>query len=213
MRRLEVGSSKLPWGRASLKESGTSSEWDEYVHDLHQMRLKHVRADVKEHMKTPRSLIIHQKMFPTKNAGALQRSSQQEERYLEIERANRALLNRLSSVMRKPGDVVSMVLATANANTHATLNEGTRKKELKRIDNENEKLISRIERGGSTYSRKAWAKDRNQQEKYLKNLSRYRNGPQATALRVAPNLKNKKKKRKTWSIASAKVVQRKWGDG
>ena len=196
MRRLEVGSSKLPWGRASLKESGTSSEWDEYVHDLHQMRLKHVRADVKEHMKTPRSLIIHQKMFPTKNAGALQRSSQQEERYLEIERANRALLNRLSSVMRKPGDVVSMVLATANANTHATLNEGTRKKELKRIDNENEKLISRIERGGSTYSRKAWAKDRNQQEKYLKNLSRYRNGPQATALRVAPNLKNKKKRGK-----------------
>ena len=84
MRRLEVGSSKLPWGRASLKESGTSSEWDEYVHDLHQMRLKHVRADVKEHMKTPRSLIIHQKMFPTKNAGALQRSSQQEERYLEM---------------------------------------------------------------------------------------------------------------------------------
>ena len=34
---------------------------------------------------------------------------------------------------------------------------------------ENEKLIHRIERGGSTYSRKAWAKDRNQQEKYLKN--------------------------------------------
>lgn len=187
-----MGSSKLPWGRASLKESGTSCEWDEYVHDLHQMRLKHVRADVKEHMRTPRSLIIHQKMFKTTSAGAVKRSSQQEERYLEIERANRALLNRLSSVMRKPGDVVSMVLA-AKSNVHATLNEGFRKKELKRIDYENDKLIHRIEAGGSTYSRKAWAKERNQQEKYLKNLSRYRNGPQATALRVAPNLKGKRK--------------------
>ena len=193
MRRLELGSSKLPWGRASLHESGTSSDWDEYVHDLHQMRLKHVRADVKQHMKTPRSLVIHKKMH-TSSAGALKKSSQQEERYQEIERANRALLNRLSSVMRKPGDVVSMVQASSNANTHATLNEGFRKKELKRIDSENEKLVVRIEKNGSTYSRKAWAKDRNQQEKYLKNLSRYRNGPQQTALRVVPKQRKKGKK-------------------
>ena len=195
MRRLELGSSKLPWGRASLHESGTSSEWDEYVHDLHQLRLKHVRADVKQHMKTPRSLIIHQRMNQSQSAGALKKSSQQEERYQEIERANRALLNRLSSVMRKPGDITGMVNATANQTTHATLNEGFRKKELKRIDNENDKLIQMIERGESSYSRKKMSKDRKQQEKYLKNLSRYRNGPQPTALRTTPKMKKPSKKR------------------
>ena len=192
MRRLEVGSSKLPWGRSSLKETGVSAEWDEYVHDLHQMRLKHVRADVKEHMKTPRSLTIHRKMKAGRARGRkARRAAIAEERYMEIERANRALLNRLSDVMRKPGDVVSMVQASLaeRENTHKTLNAGHRKKVMKRIDEENEKLITRIESGESTYSRKAWASDRKKQEKYLKNLSRYRNGPQSTAMRTAPRMK------------------------
>jgi hypothetical protein len=203
MRRLEVGSSKLPWGRSSLKETGVSAEWDEYVHDLHQLRLKHVRADVKEHMKTPRSLQIHRRMKEgrkgdgggggggNKRSRKARREAVAEERYMEIERANRALLNRLSDVMRKPGDVSEMVHASMvqHGNTHKTLNEGYRKKQMKRIDAENEKLITRIESGESTYSRKAWASDRRKQEKYLKNLSRYRNGPQATAMRTAPKMK------------------------
>lgn len=197
MRRLEVGSSKLPWGRSSLKETGVSAEWDEYVHDLHQLRLKHVRADVKEFMKTPRSLAIHKRMRKARGRKA-RREAVQEERYLEIERANRALLNRLSDVMRKPGDVVSMVQASMvqSGNTHKTLNQGYRKKEMKRIDAENEKLITRIESGESTYSRKAWASDRRKQEKYLKNLSRYRNGPQSTAMRTAPRMKKRGRHRR-----------------
>ena len=54
---------------------------------------------------------------------------------MEIERANRALLNRLSDVMRKPGDVVSMVQASIaqHGSTHKTLNKGYRKKEMKRL--------------------------------------------------------------------------------
>ncbi len=208
MRRLEVGSSKLPWGRAALKENGVGAEWDEYVHDLHQLRLKHVRADVKKHMKTPRSLLIHEAM--NKGGKNAKREAMMEERYLEIERANRALLNRLSSVMRKPGDVVSMVQASQNSGAMrtTTLNKVFRNKQLKRIDAENEKLIHQIERGKSTYSRKAWAADRRQQEKYLKNISRYRNGPQATALRTAPRIARKSKKRSQGSKGGRLRVHR-----
>ena len=164
MRRLEVGSSKLPWGRSSLKETGVSAEWDEYVHDLHQLRLKHVRADVKEYMKTPRSLSIRRMKERRRGATATSadagRARGRRRGIPRGERANRAT-DRLSDVMRKPGDVSEMVHASMvrNENTHKTLNKGYRKKEMKRIG-ENKKLITRIESGESTYSRKAWASDR-----------------------------------------------------
>ena len=89
----------LPYGRPN-EGSLVKQDWDDYLHDLHKTRLRHVRAEVKKEMKTPRSLMIRKRMGRNGKKQALM-----EERYLEIERENRILLNKMSRMMREPAEI------------------------------------------------------------------------------------------------------------
>eukprot|EP00949_MAST-11_sp_MAST-11-sp1_P004364 g4364.t1 len=121
----------LPYGRPN-EGSLVKQDWDDYLHDLHKTRLRHVRAEVKKEMKTPRSLMIRKRMGRNGKKQALM-----EERYLEIERENRILLNKMSRMMREPAEIKKAMQNSAMTFQPKTLNKKLRQSEFRRINFEN----------------------------------------------------------------------------
>lgn len=94
-----------------------------------------------------------------------------EDRYVQIERENRLLLERMASIMlRSQFDNVQEVRKPKRS-----LNEDRRRKELLRIMHENSKILSRIQSRQSTYNHLQWEKERREQERYLRNISYFDN--------------------------------------
>ena len=152
----------LPWGRKG--EDVFTQDWDDFQQDIHQKRLRHMKPVVRKFMESPKEGLS----METREA---KRKALKRARYLDIELENKVLLNKLSHLMRHPAEIFQAMAGEKLGPT--SLNKITRKKEYKRINRENNKLVSRIERGKGEYSRRKWAKERRQTQKYLDNLSRY----------------------------------------
>ena len=152
----------LPWGRKG--EDVFTQDWDDFQQDIHKKRLKHMKPVVRKFMESPKEGLS----METREA---KRKALKRARYLDIELENKVLLNKLSHLMRHPAEIFQAMAGEKLGPT--SLNKITRKKEYKRINRENNKLVSRIERGKGEYSRHKWAKERRQTQKYLDNLSRY----------------------------------------
>ena len=94
----------------------------------------------------------------------------EEERFTEIERCNRILLERLSNIMKKnnqntPND--------QNKFRVRSLNRDSRKRELVKITIENQNILKRIQNQKSGFSIQNWEESRRKEEIYLQNISEF----------------------------------------
>lgn len=100
----------------------------------------------------------------------LKKEQQLEERYTEIDRENRILLGKMSTIVktadqspekprRPPGPV--------------SLNQDSRKKELLRITRENGAILKRIQQAQPVYNHVVWEDDSRKNKNYLQNCAEY----------------------------------------
>lgn len=105
-----------------------------------------------------------------------------EDRYTEIERANRILLEKMSHIINnKKVVVVKQWDSNANKMNNSlyapsidakhSLNGEKRKRELYRINYENHKLLQRLQDKKSSYNVASWEYERVEKEKLMRNIS------------------------------------------
>ena len=98
-----------------------------------------------------------------------------EERYSEIERNNKLLLDRMTSIIgstdrkHQYSNPVLKSIPVAKQSLHSNF----RKRELQRITQENYKILQRLKEKESHYSVAKWEGDRKRTENYLNNICEY----------------------------------------
>uniref|UniRef100_A0A6T0T8J7 Uncharacterized protein n=1 Tax=Alexandrium monilatum TaxID=311494 RepID=A0A6T0T8J7_9DINO len=129
-------------------------------HELHKQRMKHVRPQV----DTSQPTTVH--LDHLRNN--LKREQLLEERYHEIDRENKILLQKMSDIMK------SSTYSGARAQSGPpSLNRDARKTELMRITQENQGILKRIQRAQPVYNHVQWEDSYRRSAQYLKNSSEY----------------------------------------
>lgn len=98
----------------------------------------------------------------------LKREQMLEERYSEIDRENRILLQKMSDIMRHP--TFSLPRSPSGP---VSLNRDYRKGELVRITQENQAILRRIQRAQPMYNHIEWDEAHKRNTSYLRNSSEY----------------------------------------
>lgn len=89
-----------------------------------------------------------------------------EDSFAQIDRANRVLLQRMSEIIKKPS--ATMASISQRKESHS-LNRDSRRKELRRITDENHAILRRIQSSQATYDRVKWEQEYRRSREYLKN--------------------------------------------
>lgn len=89
-----------------------------------------------------------------------------EDNFTEIDRANKVLLQRMTEIIRKPSIVASSMKTDPD---NKSLNRDSRRKELKRITNENLAILKRIQNIQPAYDHVGLEQDYKKTREYLKN--------------------------------------------
>lgn len=98
------------------------------------------------------------------------KEQQLEERYTEIERCNRLLLERLTGIMKKSNSTQPTPPKHFRVRS---LNRDSRKRDLVKITIENQSMLRRIQDRKSQYSVNGWLEGHRKEQKYLQNISEY----------------------------------------
>lgn len=117
----------------------------------------------------------------------LKREQMLEERYHEIDRDNRILLQKMSDIMKHP----SVKSGGGDQSAPVSLTRTARKADLQRITQENHAILKRIRQAGPVYNRIDWEEDFRRSGTYLKNSCEY-----------PPSLRNNLKTGKSASTSS-----------
>merc|ERR1719213_1525408 len=91
-----------------------------------------------------------------------------EDRYIEIDRANRILLQKMSDIMRKP-----VYEIRHGVHGPVSVSKDTRKRELIRITQDNQALLRRIQTTQPVYRHLQWEEAYKRNELYLRNACEY----------------------------------------
>ncbi|RLN89078.1 hypothetical protein BBJ28_00004890 [Nothophytophthora sp. Chile5] len=106
---------------------------------------------------------------PTHLRKNLKKEQMKEERYAEIERENRILLEKMSTIMQADSlDTKNQSLTYGHS-----LNKGQRKRELQKITSENQAILRRIQMREPTYDHVQWEEDAKKNERYAANIREY----------------------------------------
>eukprot|EP00416_Gambierdiscus_australes_P026233 CAMPEP_0171064258 /NCGR_PEP_ID=MMETSP0766_2-20121228/6170_1 /TAXON_ID=439317 /ORGANISM="Gambierdiscus australes, Strain CAWD 149" /LENGTH=277 /DNA_ID=CAMNT_0011520267 /DNA_START=190 /DNA_END=1023 /DNA_ORIENTATION=- len=97
----------------------------------------------------------------------LKREQLLEERYHEIDRENKILLQKMSDIMK------SSTYSERTQSVPPSLNRDSRKTELMRITRENQGILKRIQRAQPVYNHVQWEDSYRRNATYLKNSSEY----------------------------------------
>ena len=130
--------------------------------ERHRAKLDRMHADIDNRLPNSYSL-PHLRLN-------YKRGQQMEDRFAEIDRENRILLQRMSEIIRKPS-IVSFAHPKTQKNT--SLNRGSRRKELERITAENMGILKRIELVQPMYDHVKWEQDFRRSRTFLKNKCEY----------------------------------------
>ncbi len=133
-------------------------KYDEYCQRLHQKRLRSIKAAIDN--KAPKR--------PSHLRKNLKREQMMEERYATIERENRLLLEKMSSIMQGNHGIDNKLRKPKNVGS--SMNKTYRKRELQRITRENQAILRRIQACEPSLNRQVWEEDRRQNEKWLRNI-------------------------------------------
>eukprot|EP01062_Namystynia_karyoxenos_P001415 TRINITY_DN1048_c0_g1_i1.p2 TRINITY_DN1048_c0_g1~~TRINITY_DN1048_c0_g1_i1.p2 ORF type:complete len:206 (+),score=76.46 TRINITY_DN1048_c0_g1_i1:87-704(+) len=142
-----------------------SKRFQERCYAIHRQKLSTSRSAVDN--RTPQ-------MYPHLYQ-KLKKAQMEEERCSVIERDNRTLVKRMTEIMQRPG------IDTHNRVTHCSLNREARRRELLRITQENQKLLSRIQQRQPTYNHLQWEQERERNEMLCERICRYPYRPRQTA--------------------------------
>jgi E3 ubiquitin-protein ligase TRIP12 len=110
----------------------------------------------------------------------LKREQLLEDRYMEIDRENRILLQKMSDVMRKPA-----FEHRKSVKGPVSMTKDARKHDLIRITQENQALLRRIQTAGPVYNHLQWEESHRRNELYLRNACEY---PVVLRQQSAPSL-------------------------
>jgi hypothetical protein len=133
-----------------------SKKWEENNHRIHAEKLRRMQPRV----NSGQPLEFAHLKFKSKREQML------EDRFTEIERENRILLEKMSSIMNKrqkggPGGATR------------SLNKVARNEQMRKISLDNQALLKRLQEKSPCYSTHQWEEDRRQTEKRLKNLCEF----------------------------------------
>jgi E3 ubiquitin-protein ligase TRIP12 len=107
----------------------------------------------------------------------LKREQMLEERYSEIDRENRILLEKMSGIMKEKSQTVPSGMSARARSQESrgpvSLNRDFRKKELIRITKENQQILKRIQQAQPIYNHVQWEGEHKRNVGYLKNCSDY----------------------------------------
>jgi hypothetical protein len=137
----------------------TDSAYYQKCQDIHRQKLHTIKSSI-DNSEPHR---------PTHLRKNLKREQMKEERYAEIERENRILLEKMSHIMQ------SETLDNKNqavVYSHS-LNKEYRKRELQKITSENQSILRRIQMREPTYDHLQWAEEAKQNDKYATNIREY----------------------------------------
>jgi Hemingway/CFA97 len=95
-----------------------------------------------------------------------------EDRYMEIDRSNRILLQKMSEIMRNAAPT-SAAAQPPRKPPAVSLNRQLRKTELTRINQENQMMLKRIERAQPMYDHVKWEQNYRSSRVHLKNCCEY----------------------------------------
>lgn len=143
----------IPVGNKICAQKNRQRSWE-----LHQQRLKSMKAQV----DTTAPLVCH---FDHLRSN-MKREQQLEERYCEIDRENRILLQKMTDIMHQAP-------ATRSRSGPPSLNNDRRKTELSRITQENLGILSRIRKAQPMYNHIEWEDSFRQSSVYLRNCCEY----------------------------------------
>eukprot|EP00899_Mesostigma_viride_P008650 jgi/Mesvir1/17787/Mv12898-RA.1 len=167
----------------------------EYLKRVHEGKVAHARAYGTSQSNSRPDLDTSPPTFYPHVAYNAKKMALEEDRYLEIERENAVLLNKLAHIAKssssaspgKPGSASTPFKPglRLDANQRPTidmgeprrepaksLNAGRRKEELIRIMRENQAILERIQKSEGVYKQAQWGEDARKQEEYLANCSR-----------------------------------------
>ena len=153
----------LPTGNKLL-----TKKWQEKERRIHMQKLRSIKPTID--IRKPKNF-KHLKSRAKKE-------QMLEDRYTEIERENRILLEKMTSIMQKPNrtstsfssDRFNIVPPALNKKS---LNRASRKQELLKITLENQAILRRLQDKGSNYNVARWENDFKQRQDMLKNMSEY----------------------------------------
>jgi Hemingway/CFA97 len=133
-----------------------SKKWDENNRRIHAEKLKNMQSRVNSGSPMKFS---HLK-FKAKREQIV------EDRLTEIERENRILLEKMSSIMSKKQN-------KDNPSTVKSLNKNARKEQMRRITLDNQALLKRLQEKNPCYNTHMWEEERRKTEKRLKNMCEF----------------------------------------
>jgi len=137
--------------------------------ESHVHRLRKIKPSVDTSL--PRTLRL------THVHGNLKKEQMQEERYTEIDRENRILLQKMANIMKQPlsnsGPTTPREPRSLSAVPPRSLNSNARKKELLRITKENQMILKRIQQAQPVYNHVEWEGLNRRNLAYLKNSAEY----------------------------------------
>lgn len=128
--------------------------------ELHRQRLKAMKPQV----DTSEPGVVHLAHLQNN----LKREQLLEERYFEIDRENKILLQKMSDIMKHN----SYTNERAKSGP-PSLNRDLRKMELNRITQENQAILKRIQKAQPIYNHVEWEDSYRKNEAYLKNVCEY----------------------------------------
>jgi len=131
---------------------------------------RHVKANQDKHKANLATVRCSIDNKPPQRFAHLQKNQKKEqmmeERYAEIERDNRYLLEKMSHIMRNN----TMDNQNDSIQYSKSLTKEARKREMKKITSENQEILRRIQHAEPTYDHMAWEEDARRHEGYMKNL-------------------------------------------
>lgn len=100
----------------------------------------------------------------------MKREQMQEDRFMEVDRSNRVMMQRIADLARKPGIGLEMVPGSRGM---PSLNKVARRKSLKRITEENQGILRRIRDIQPQYDHVRWEQDYRRTRMYLRNACEF----------------------------------------
>lgn len=152
----------LPSGNKIL-----TRKWQEKERKIHMNKLRNVKPTID--IRKPKNF-KHLKSRAKKE-------QMLEDRYTEIERENRILLEKMTSIMQKPNRTSTSFsqdrFQIGALPTKKSLNRAARKQELLKITLENQAILRRLQDKSSNYNVARWENEFRQRQDLLKNMSEY----------------------------------------
>jgi E3 ubiquitin-protein ligase TRIP12 len=151
----------LPSGNKIL-----TKKWQEKERRIHMQKLRNVKPTID--LKKPKKF--------THLKSRAKKEQMLEDRYTEIERENRILLEKMTSIMQKPNRTTTSFSTDRYAqvaNNKKSLNRAARKQELLKITLENQAILRRLQDKQSNYNVSKWENDHRHRQELLKNMSEY----------------------------------------